>query len=157
MKLVWITGGSTGIGLATAKEFLDNNWKVAVSSRNNDKLLDAKKKLLKDSSNHELHLYQCDISKKNEVQKTIEIITAELGNINLAILNAAAYSPNKTQDFAIENYEHLIDVNLKGTLYCINNLINKMKNRNGHIAIVSSPVGYRGLPTAGAYGMTKAG
>ena len=73
-------------------------------------------------------------------------------------MNAAAYSPNKSQIFDIENYNLLIDVNLKGTINCIDTLQNKMKLRkNGHIAIVSSPVGYRGLPTAGAYGVTKAG
>ena len=44
-----------------------------------------------------------------------------------------------------------------GTLYCIETLIEKMKINGGHIAIVSSPVGYRGLPTSGAYGLTKAG
>ena len=72
------------------------------------------------------------------------------------MLNAAAYSPNKTQDFDIKNYELLIEVNLNGTLNCIDVLKEFMKNRNNHIAIVSSPVGFRGMPTAGAYGMTKA-
>ena len=80
-----------------------------------------------------------------------------MGNIDIAILNAAAYSPNKTQEFNIKNYEHLIDVNLKGTLYCIESLLEQMLENNVYIAIVSSPVGYRGLPTAGAYGLTKAG
>lgn len=89
--------------------------------------------------------------------ETINKITDEIGCIDLAILNAAAYSPNKSQNFSIENYEKLIDVNLKGTLYCIETLIQKMQSNKGHIAIVSSPVGYRGLPTAGAYGLTKAG
>ena len=157
MQIIWITGGSTGIGFATAKKFLDNNWKVVISARNTDKLESAKKKLLKDSLNKEIHIYACDISKRNEVKNTIDKINNEVGFINLAILNAAAYSPNKTQQFSIENYEHLIDVNLKGTLYCIEMLIEKMSGKNqGHIAIVSSPVGYRGLPTAGAYGLTKA-
>ena len=59
--------------------------------------------------------------------------------IDIALLNAAAYSPNKTQDFDIKNYELLIDVNLNGTLNCIDVLKNFMKNRNNHIAIVSSP------------------
>ena len=68
-----------------------------------------------------------------------------------------AYSPNKSQEFLIENYEHLIKVNLNGTLYCIENLIKNLTNKKSHIALVSSPVGYRGLPTAGAYGLTKAG
>ena len=157
MKLIWITGGSSGIGFSTAKKFLNNNWKVVISSRNFEKLKTAQEKILKNSNNKELYICKCDISDREQVKNTIQKISDDFGNINLAILNAAAYSPNKNQNFSIENYDHLIDVNLKGSLYCIEFLINKMKNLNGHIAIVSSPVGYRGLPTAGAYGLTKAG
>ena len=156
MKIIWITGGSSGIGYSTAKKFLDNNWKVVISSRNYKNLQNAKKEILKKSINKEIYIYQCDISIKEDVKRTITEITHDLGSINLALLNAAAYSPNKSQKFSIENYEHLIDVNLKGTLYCIENLIDTMIKKRGHIAIVSSPVGYRGLPTAGAYGLTKA-
>ena len=157
MKTVWITGGSTGIGYSTAKQFLKNNWRVVISSRDNAKLEIAKNKILNQSQNKELYIFQCDISNNMQVTNTINKITDQFGNINLAILNAAAYSPNKNQKFSIENYEALINVNLKGTLYCIEALINKMKNSGGYISIVSSPVGYRGLPTAGAYGLTKAG
>ena len=53
------------------------------------------KKLLNDSLNKEIHTYACDISKKNEVKNTIDKISKEIGFINLAILNAAAYSPIK--------------------------------------------------------------
>jgi len=153
---IWITGASSGIGFATAKKFLKNNWRVIISSSNNQKLSIAKKKLLTVSINNELHIIKCDISKKEEVKQTIEYIEKNIAPINLAILNAAAYSPNKTQEFNLENYELLLDVNLRGTLYCINFLKEFMQNREGHIAIVSSPIGYRGWPTAGAYGMTKA-
>ena len=157
MKTIWITGASSGIGLATAKKFLIHNWQVIISSQNIDNLIKAKNSLLKQCPNKKLHIYQCDISNKANVIDTINKITKNFGTINLAILNAAAYSPNKNQDFSIENYELLIDVNLKGTLYCIESLIKNMKDRNNRIAIVTSPVGYRGLPTAGAYGLTKAG
>jgi len=45
MKIIWITGGSSGIGLATAKKFLQNNWKVIISARNLDKLLKIQKEI----------------------------------------------------------------------------------------------------------------
>ena len=158
MKTIWITGGSSGIGLATAKKFLNKNWKVIISARNTIKLEDAKEKLLKNTTNKNIYIYECDISKRNQVENTIDNIISVHKNIDLAILNAAAYSPNKNQNFSIENYEQLIDVNLKGTLYCIEMLLKQITDNNEcHIAIVSSPVGYRGLPTAGAYGLTKAG
>ena len=157
MKTIWITGGSSGIGKATAKTFLDNNWRVIISSSNNIKLENAKKNISKMSSNKEIYAIKCDITNKDNVKRTINTIENEISPIDLALLNAAAYSPNKSQEFEIENYELLVKVNLMGTLYCINELKKNMGKRDSsHIAIVSSPIGYRGWPTAGAYGMTKA-
>ena len=155
-KIIWITGGSSGIGFATAKHFLKNNWIVIISSSNIEKLTNAKNKIINNDNIANLHIIKCDITDKKEVTTTITFIENNIGNINIAVLNAAAYSPNKNQEFDLENYELLINVNLKGTLYCIDVLKKVMKNKGNTIAIVSSPIGYRGWPTSGAYGMTKA-
>tara|TARA_B100000029_G_scaffold514037_1_gene615412 strand:+ start:115 stop:879 length:765 start_codon:yes stop_codon:yes gene_type:complete len=155
-KIIWITGGSSGIGFATAKHFLKNNWIVIISSSNIEKLNNAKNKIIRENNVENIHTIKCDITNKNEVKETISLIENKIGKIDIAILNASAYSPNKNQEFDINNYELLIDVNLKGTLYCIDVLKEVMENRGNTIAIVSSPIGYRGWPTSGAYGMTKA-
>ncbi|OUW94973.1 MAG: hypothetical protein CBD97_03890 [Pelagibacteraceae bacterium TMED237] len=156
MQTIWITGGSTGIGFAVAKKFLENNWCVVISSSNKIKLEEAKKKLKIQTKKEKIHSIVCDVSNHNDVSKTVSKIEKEISSIDLALLSAAAYSPNKTQDFDINNYELLINVNLKGTINCIDVLKNFMQGRNNHIAVISSPVGFRGMPTAGAYGMTKA-
>ena len=155
-KIIWITGGSSGIGFATARHFLKNNWSVVISSSNIKKLEKSKERLQNENIDKNLYIAKCDITNKDEVKKTISFIENEIGAIDTALLNAAAYSPNKNQEFDINNYELLIDVNLKGTLYCIDILKDVMKSRGNTIAIVSSPIGYRGWPTSGAYGMTKA-
>ena len=158
MKTIWITGGSTGIGAATAKKFNENNWRVIISSRNIESLNNTKESIIDKSTNKEVYAISCDISKREEIHRIVKNIEENIAPIDIALLNAAAYSPNKSQQFNINNYNLLIDVNLKGTLNCIEILHKQMGLRKkGHIAIVSSPVGYRGLPTAGAYGMTKAG
>ena len=158
MKTIWITGGSSGIGLATAKIFNQNNWRVIISSKNIEKLENSLKSLKAKTNNKEIYAKRCDISNIKETSDVVLDIEKNISNIDIALLNAAAYSPNKSQEFDIHNYNLLIDVNLKGTLNCINILQKRMGERKkGHIAIVSSPVGYRGLPTAGAYGLTKAG
>jgi len=156
LQTIWITGGSSGIGFATAKEFLKNNWQVVISSSNREKLNIAKTLLNEINKKNLLHTVKCDISQKKEVDETVSYIENNIGKIDIALLNASAYSPNKDQTFNISNYELLIDVNIKGTLYCINNLKDFMKFRGNTIAIVSSPLGYRGWPTAGAYGISKA-
>ena len=158
MKTIFITGGSTGIGAATAKKFNQNNWRIIISSRNKKILNQTKESIIDNSTNKEVYSIPCDISKRDEIHKVVKNIEKNIAPIDLALLNAAAYSPNKSQQFDIQNYNLLIDVNLKGTLNCIEILQKQMATRKkGHIAIVSSPAGYRGLPTAGAYGMTKAG
>ena len=156
MKTIWITGGSSGIGFATAEIFLKKNWRVVISSSNIQKLEDARKKMNDKVDTNNLHILKCDISLEDEVKKIISKIENDIAKIDIALLNAAAYSPNKNQNFDIENYKLLLDVNLKGTLYCINSLKDFMQGRDNIIAIVSSPIGYRGWPTSGAYGMTKA-
>ncbi len=156
MQTIWITGGSSGIGYAVAKKFLENNWRVVISSSNSDKLHAASEKLKNETKINNLYYLVCNVANYSDVEKTVNKIEKEISPINLALLNAAAYSPNKTQDFEIANYELLINVNLKGTINCIDVLKDFMKNRGDHISIVSSPVGFRGMPTAGAYGMTKA-
>tara|TARA_B100001287_G_scaffold275650_1_gene283893 strand:+ start:668 stop:1420 length:753 start_codon:yes stop_codon:yes gene_type:complete len=154
LQTIWITGGSSGIGFAVARKFLKQNWRVVISSSNKTKLDNASKILKKESKN--LYSILCNITNYEDVKKTVTRIENEISPINLALLGAAAYSPNKTQDFDLKNYELLIDVNLKGTINCIDVLKNFMKGRNNHISVISSPVGFRGMPTAGAYGMTKA-
>ena len=156
MQTIWITGGSSGIGFAVAQKFLEKNWRVIISSRNEDKLNKAVEKLKKHTNKKEIFYKACDVSKYNDVKDTVAYIEADISKIDIALLNAAAYSPNRTQEFDIENYNLLIKVNLNGTINCIDVLKNFMKGRNNLISVVSSPVGFRGMPTAGAYGMTKA-
>ena len=74
MKTIWITGGSSGIGFATADKFLKNNWKVVISSSNAEKLENAKERLKKNSNIKNLHILKCDISIKKEVEDTVNFI-----------------------------------------------------------------------------------
>ena len=90
-KVIWITGGSSGIGFATAKYFLKNNWSVIISSSNIEKLTNAKNKIINDDNIKNLHPIKCDITNKKEIADTISYIENEIGNINIDLLNAAAY------------------------------------------------------------------
>ncbi len=156
MQTIWITGGSSGIGFAVARKFLEENWRVIISSRNEDKLNKAVEKLKELTNKKNIFYKACDVSNYDDVKNSIAYIETDISKIDIALLNAAAYSPNRTQEFDIENYNLLIEVNLNGTINCIDVLKNYMKGRNNLISVVSSPVGFRGMPTAGAYGMTKA-
>ena len=139
MQTIWITGGSSGIGFAVAQKFLEENWRVVISSRNEDRLKKAVIDLKNITSKKEIYYKACDVSKYKEVKETITHIENKISKINIALLNATAYSPNRNQEFDIKNYNLLIDVNLNGTINCIDVLKNYMKGRNNLISIVSSP------------------
>ena len=74
MKTIWITGGSTGIGAETAKKFNQNNWRVIISSRNKENLDKIKKSIQDNSLNKEIYSIECDISKKEEVNKVVRLL-----------------------------------------------------------------------------------
>ena len=74
MQTIWITGGSSGIGFAVAQKFLEENWRVIISSRNEDKLKKAVEKLKKQTSKKEIFYETCDVSKYSDVKDTVAYI-----------------------------------------------------------------------------------
>ena len=87
MQTIWITGGSSGIGFAVAQKFLEENWRVVISSRNEDKLKKAVEKLKNITSNKEIYYKACAVSKYKEVASTIAYIENEISKIYLNLAN----------------------------------------------------------------------
>jgi NADP-dependent 3-hydroxy acid dehydrogenase YdfG len=105
-----------------------------------------------------IHPYPLDVTDEALTERTIEVIEAELGPIDLAVLNAGTHIPVTVDNFAVEPFRRLVETNLMGTVNGLANLIPRfVARRRGHIAVVGSVAGYRGLPTSAAYGATKAG
>tara|TARA_B100000427_G_scaffold314351_1_gene307428 strand:+ start:1916 stop:2680 length:765 start_codon:yes stop_codon:yes gene_type:complete len=155
-KVIWISGASTGIGKASALKFIENEWQVAASARNLDNLKVLKKEAEDKYGFGNIDIYVCDTRDKNEVEKTVVKIEKKFGHIDIAMLNAGTASPY-SDEFNLDYYNHVVTTNILGNLNCINSVHKRFKNRKkGHIAIVSSMTGYRGLPTASAYTLTKA-
>lgn len=155
-NIIWISGGSTGIGRATAKKFIREGWVVIVTARNQENLISLKEEI-KNSYNFEnLHIFNCDNRNIDQIDKTLIEIEKNIGFIDIALLNAGTTHPY-SEDFNLDYYNHVINTNIIGTLNCINSIYPKFKERKkGHLSIVSSMVGFRGLPTASAYTMSKA-
>ena len=155
-KIIWISGGSTGIGKATALEFIKKGWIVIVTSRNQENLNNLKNTIITKYNSNNIHIFKCDNRNKVEVEETVLKIEENIGPIDIALLNAGTTHPY-SDEFNLEYYNHVISTNITGTLNCINSIYQRFKSRKmGHLAIVSSIVGFRGLPTASAYTMSKA-
>ena len=154
-KIAWVTGASKGLGKSITQELLKDGWSVGITSRNLIEL----EAVAEEFANFggEVRAYPLDIADNEEVKRTVNIIERDLGQINLAILNAGTYIRFGADEFSIDLFNKQININLLGTVNCIVAVLNNFKVRkSGHIAVVSSLSAYRGLPYASAYGASKA-
>ncbi|MBN9529004.1 MAG: SDR family NAD(P)-dependent oxidoreductase [Alphaproteobacteria bacterium] len=149
-QLAWVTGASTGIGRALALGLAARGWRVAASARPSA-ALDA---LAPEGT--DIAAYPLDVRDAAANAATVAAIEAT-GPIALAILNAGTYRPSWAAGFDVATMRDMVETNLMGT---VNGLIpvmeRMMARRSGHIVLVASVAGWRGLPGGGAYGATKA-
>ncbi len=152
---IWITGASSGIGAEVAHLYAQAGHTVFASARNQatlDTMSAASKNL-----NGKIIALPLDVTDNNSVIKAFEQIQEYNGGLDLAILNAGYYEPVEFDELTLEHFEKTYDVNLIGVVRCLLPLLQYFSNnKQGHIAIVSSVSGFRGLPKAAAYGSSKA-
>ncbi len=149
-KKIWITGASSGIGKAVALKFAREGWKVAVSARRFEKL----KQL---SENENIFSYPLDVSDREKVEETSKKIINEFSDLDLCVFSSGIYERSLEKEINVENIKKTFEINYLGTVNCVKAVEGHFKNKkSGHIAIVSSPVGYRGLPKSSGYTPSKA-
>ena len=149
-KVIWITGASTGIGKALALKFSKNGWIVAISARRKELLEEISK------SNENIHSFPLDVTKMEECNKVFSEIKNKFNNINICIFSTGTWNPIKEKEIDVEQIENVMKVNFFGTLNTIKCVEKYYKElRKGHISIVSSIAGYRGLPNSTGYGPSK--
>jgi len=149
-KKVWITGASSGIGKAVAEKFAKENWRVAISARRTEILDEIAK-------NENIFAYPMNVTDTKKTQETFDKILKDFGNIDLCIFSSGTYERKSEKGINVENIKNVMEVNFLGVVSCVKAIEEYFKSkRNGHLAIVSSPVGYRGLPKSSGYTPSKA-
>jgi len=151
--MCWITGASSGIGEALTRHLARQGWRVAISARSADKL-----NILAAEFPDQVFVFPVDITDAAAVEQTVSNIEDRHGSIARAVLNAGLYVSIDADVPQFEDYARTFDVNLKGATACLCALNPRMVARaSGQIVIVSSATAFGGMPTATAYGATKAG
>lgn len=146
---VWITGASSGIGAALADELVGRGARVAISARRLDRL--------EQVSQGRMVVMPLDVTDSDAVRAAAGDVRDALGEIDIAVLNAGAWTQTKVANWDADAFREQVEVNLLGTSACLAGVLPRMlERRAGKIVIVSSVVGYRGIPGAEAYGATKA-
>jgi NADP-dependent 3-hydroxy acid dehydrogenase YdfG len=152
MSVAWITGASSGIGAALAQRLAQDGQRVVVSARNAAAL-----DTLAAAPHGRLIAAPLDVTDPVACAQAVAGIEAMHGPIDLAVLNAGTHRPMSAADFSAATLRSLFDLNVMGVAHCLEPLLARMAARRaGHVAIVASVAGYGGLPTAAAYGPTKA-
>ena len=152
-RVAWITGAGKGIGRGLAKRLAEDGWTVCASARTVADL----ESLAAACPDGHLHPHVLDITDPSATRAVLTAIEAEWGPPDLAVLNAGNHIPVTAADLDAEPFRRLMETNVMGTVYGLTNLLPIMRRRgSGHIAVVSSLAGYRGLPTSAAYGASKA-
>jgi len=154
---VWITGASSGIGRALALR-LASEGRVIVASARRDAILDETVAAAGAAGCGEcMFSVPVDVTDAAAVRDAVTAIETAHGSIATAVLNAGTHQPMGAHDFSTTTLRRLFDVNFFGIANCIEALLPRMiSRRGGQIVVVASVAGYRGLPTAAAYGATKA-
>ncbi|MEO1491258.1 MAG: SDR family NAD(P)-dependent oxidoreductase [Pseudomonadota bacterium] len=151
----WITGASAGIGRAVALGLARQGWTVYATARGADKL-DALA-LEAEGLTGTIIAAPGDVTDLDHMKAAVAQATAN-GPLALAILNAGIYAPMRAQTFDAVKARQTFDVNMTGVANGLEPVLQHMIERHaGHIALIASVAGYRGLPNAAAYSATKAG
>jgi len=155
IKTAWITGAGKGIGRAVALRLAKDGYCVAISARTKEDL-----ESLADKARHltgTIHVYPLDVTEEETVKNTAEIIEKTLGPLDLVILNAGTHGPTSAEHFESSVFQRLLTINVMGVVHGLAAILPPFIERKcGHIAVVASVAGYRGLPGASAYGASKA-
>jgi NAD(P)-dependent dehydrogenase (short-subunit alcohol dehydrogenase family) len=150
--VAWVTGASSGIGEALVHRLVSQGWRVAITARRAEAL-----SALADAYPGQVAVFAADVSDTEAMAATVASIEQDFGPIALAVLNAGVYLPVDSRKPDPELFRKTFDVNLMGVVNGLAPLVPAMLSRGrGQVLIISSATGFGGMPTAAAYGASKA-
>lgn len=151
MRAVFITGGTTGMGLELAKLYQSRGWKVGVCGRDRSKF----------DQNFETHrenvyFYEVDVSDRGALKAAVLDFSSSIG-LDLMIANAGIGYKSKTKVPDFEYSYKMVGINFLGVMHAFEAALGIMVPREkGHLVVISSLAGFNGLPGVSAYSATKA-
>lgn len=149
-KIALITGGTSGIGFATAKRFIDEGAFVFITGRRQQQLDDAVKQLGANAVG-----IQGDVAKLSDLDHLFSEIQKQKGKLDIVVANAGTARFGPLGSITEEDFDLMFDGNVKGTLFTVQKSLPLLPD-GASIIIVSSIVGSKGLPANSVYAATKA-
>jgi 3-oxoacyl-[acyl-carrier protein] reductase len=156
-KIAVVTGAGRGIGRAIALQLAKSGAKVVVNYRSSIAQVEELLNVIKDNGGEAIAV-QADISKEAEVKALIEAAVKQFGRLDILVNNAGITKDNLLMRMSEEDFNQVLDINLKGTFLCTKHASTIMlKQRSGKIINISSVVGVTGNIGQANYAASKAG
>jgi len=153
-KVAIITGASSGIGYNTALTLSKAGAKVAIGARRTDRLEKLEAEIKKNGG--EVLSQKLDVTKKSDCDSFVDAILKKWGSVDILVNNAGLMPLSFIKNLKIDEWDQMIDVNIKGVLYCIAAVIPHMlEKKSGHIVNISSVAGRIVFPSGSVYCATK--
>lgn len=153
-KIAIITGASSGIGYATATTLSKAGAKVAIGARRTDKLELLKNEIIKNGG--EVFAQKLDVTKKTDCDSFIDAVVKKWGTVDILVNNAGLMPLSFFKNRKVDEWDQMVDVNIKGVLYCTAAAIPYMlAKKSGHIINISSVAGRIVFPAGSVYCATK--
>lgn len=154
-KVIMITGASSGFGAATARLFAQSGYRLILAARRREKLAALQAELSKTAP---VHLVQLDVRDPQAVQDCVERLPDAFSDVDLLVNNAGlALGLEPAWKTSVNDWETMVDTNVKGVIYCTRAVLPGMVARNrGHIINIGSTAGAWPYPGGNVYGATKA-
>ncbi len=153
-KTVFITGATAGFGKAMAERYAHEGWKLVVTGRRAQRLEELKAELAPAS----VHTICFDVRDRDSVREAVSSLPVEFSDIDVLVNNAGlALGIEPAQNCDLDEWECMVDTNIKGLLYVTRAILPGMVERNsGHIVNLGSVAGTYPYPGGNTYGGTKA-
>jgi NADP-dependent 3-hydroxy acid dehydrogenase YdfG len=153
-KVAIVTGASSGIGYATCLALSKAGAKVAAGARRMDKLESLKSEIARNGG--EAFIQKLDVTKKADCDSFVDSVVRQWGTVDILVNNAGLMPLSFFKSFKVDEWDQMVDVNIKGVLYCTAAAIPQMlSKKSGHIVNISSVAGRIVFPAGSVYCATK--
>jgi NADP-dependent 3-hydroxy acid dehydrogenase YdfG len=153
-KVAYITGGSKGIGFGIAKAFCEAGMKVAISSRNEQQVIQAAKEL---GSTDKVLAVVSDVTNPSDEAAAIDTILKKWGQLDVVIANAGVGILAPVDSLSVEDWQQMINTNLSGAFYTLKASIEALKRSKGYYITVASLAGTNFFAAGAGYNASKFG
>lgn len=154
-KIAIVTGGTRGIGLEIVRTFLNNGASVALLGSKEESVTKAINKLKEENENYQVIGFYPNLANEVEVKETFGKVANEFGHIDILVNNAGMSSSTKIEDYTVEEYDKIANLNMKGVFICSKEIVPYLKETKGNIINISSMVSIYGQPAGCVYPMSK--